>query len=160
MSRENAEFALEAFSKKVGIATLRFDQSGTALLAFGERQELIFHCVEQSDQLQVWSPLNDVMLTGGAEFDCALMNYLLEKNFPSSALNGAYFAVDSEIGVVLLGRQVVIDTQNTDGFAETVTAFAQQVITITAAIANDVSVALAARNIPEAADTDTPIIKA
>ncbi|MEM9785835.1 MAG: type III secretion system chaperone [Pseudomonadota bacterium] len=160
MSREDAEHALEAFSKRVGIAPLRFDKSGTALLAFGEKQELIFYYAAETDQLQIWSPLNDHMLSGQPDADCALMRYLLEKNFPSTALQGAYFAIDRDMGVVLLGRSITIDVQNIDRLVDVVTAFAKQVLTIIAAIAGDVSDALAARRTSEVPDSDTPIIKA
>ncbi len=160
MSREDAEHALEAFSKQVGIAPLRFDQSGTALLAFGDAQELIFYSAEDTGQLQIWSPLNDHMLSGKADLDCALMRHLLEKNFPSTALNGAYFAIDSEIGVVLLGCSVKIDRQNIDPFVDKVTAFAQHVMDITATMATEVSTSLSAAQTPDVRPSNTPVIKA
>lgn len=159
MSREDAEYALDAFSKKVGTAPLRFDQSGTALLAFGEKQELIFYFDDQTRQLQMWSPLNDLVLSGAVDFDCVLMQHLLRKNFPTVALNGAYFAVGDEIGVVLLGRSIAVDVQNTDAFSDMVTTFAQQVLTITATITKEVSDAFTAHKTPDAPDHGTPIIK-
>ncbi|WP_341367295.1 type III secretion system chaperone [Yoonia sp. BS5-3] len=160
MLREDATLALDAFSKKVGIDGLRFDQSGTALLAFGDHQELILYYAEPSNEIQIWCPLSDLMLSGKADFDNAMMQHLLEKNFPATTLSGSYFAVDGELGVVLLGRAVSVDVHNLDRFVETVTAFAQQALTIAGTIENDVAAAFAARDTGGAMDNDTPIIKA
>ena len=160
MVREDAERALDAFARKAGIGSLRFDQSGTALLAFGENQELIFYYSEKAAQIEIWSPLTDLMVSGEVNADAALMQHLLEKNFPASTLNGAYFAIDGEMGVVLLGRAVYVDGQSDEVFGETVTAFAQQVMVIAETITKDVASTMAARKAPDATDTETPIIKA
>lgn len=160
VTREQADIALAAFAKKAGITRLAFDHSGTALVAFGDRQELIIYHSDQSGQIQVWSPLHDFMLAGPLEADEALMRHLLEQNFPSSVLGGAYFAIDSEMGVVLLGAQIAADDQNMRTFADQVTAFAEQVLAISQTLTQDAADALAARQPPPATGTDTPIIKA
>ena len=160
VTKEQADIALAAFANKVGIARLAFDHSGTALVAFGDQQELIIYHSSQSGQLEVWSPLQEFMLAGTPDADDALMRHLLEKNFPSTALNGAYFAIDGEMGVVLLGAQITMDGQDITAFADKVTAFAEQVLAISATLTKDVADAHAARNSLAAADTSTPIIKA
>ncbi len=158
LSREDADIVLDAFSKNVGIATLRLDQSGTALLAFGDAQELIFHYVAQSGQLQVWSPLHGLTLSGTTQEDSALMHYLLKKNFPSATLSGAYFAIDADIGVALLGYVIGKDVYAVDKMVADIKAFAYRVIDIVAAVEKDV--AMSALSPPKVVGDDVTMIKA
>lgn len=160
MSREDADIALEAFAQIAGISPLRLDQSGTALLAFGEKHEMIFCHSSQTDQLQMWCPLGDVSLSGSDDTDGKLLRYLLEKNFPATALNGAYFAMDAEMGVVLLGLTVVVNTHDGTGFADTVKAFAKQVIAISPRIEKDIAAHAATRRAHDVLVDDIPVIKA
>ncbi|MEL7389111.1 MAG: type III secretion system chaperone [Pseudomonadota bacterium] len=156
VTKEQADIALAAFAEKVGIAHLAFDHSGTALVAFGDEQELIIYYSEQSGQIEVWSPLHEFILAGTPDADDALMRHILEKNFPSSVLDGAYFAIDGEMGVVLLGAQIAIDTHDIMVFADKVTAFAEQVIAMNSTLIKDI----AAHSVPAANDTAASIIKA
>lgn len=154
-----AKLALDTFARRIGIDALRFDQSGTALLAFGERQELIFYSASKTGEIEVWSPLTDVTLSGHSDSDAALMQHVLEQNFPASNLGGAYFAVDGEMGVVLLGSRIAVDRQNINKFGDAVIRFAEQVMAIETSVTEGISESVAARAQPAAIDAEIPVIK-
>ncbi len=128
LTKTQANTALNALAQDVGVAKLELDQSNTALIAFGDTHELIFHFLPERSGFQFWAPLHHFTLSGDAEADLALLRHILEKNFPTVSLNGSYFALDSSVGVVLLGRYVPLDGAVTTDFIETTKVFADQVV--------------------------------
>ncbi len=160
VTREEADIALAAFAKKVGIPRLEFDHSGTALVGFGDQYELIIFYDATLAQIQLWSPLQDFMLTGVREDDETLMRVLLEKNFPSYVMGGAYFAIDHELGVALIGRSTLIDSRDHDAFTNTIIAFSRHVVEIGEKLTQEIGNASSAGVVSKTEDQDSAIIKA
>ena len=70
------------------------------------------------------------------EEEFALARHLLTSNFPTITLSGSYFALDSEIDVILLAHSVPVNIADPHQFIEITKHFAQQVIEISAQLKN------------------------
>ena len=132
---------LAAFAKDVGVDRLELDPANTAMIAFAETHELIFHLVPERGGFQLWSPFHHVSLSDDASTDLSLLKHVLQQNFPSVALGGSYFALDETVGIVLLGRFVQMDKAGYAHFIEETKDFASQVVQIAAGLKDAMNVA-------------------
>ena len=127
LTTSHANAALQALARDVGVASLELDQSNTALIAFGDTHELIFHFLPERGGFQFWAPLHSQTLSDEAEADLLLLRHVLQQNFPSVQLGGSYFALDASVGVILLGKFVPLDPATPARFIQETKAFAEQV---------------------------------
>ncbi|MEO9530031.1 type III secretion system chaperone [Roseibium sp.] len=131
ITRDEANLLLSHLAKRFDIASLELNDVNTVVLAFGETNELIIEFVEQGGLFVFWCVVGSLASLCGDKKQLEFAKYLLNKNFPSKALNGAYFATDSELDVVLLARRVEFNPSQSAEFIQGARVFAEQALHVT-----------------------------
>ena len=160
ISRDDADRALETLGEKFKIEHLKLDETSTALVQFADEHELIFEYLEVEKRFNFWTPIDSYNSVEDFTRSAPYTRHLLERNFPSRFLSGSYFALDSEIGVILLARTVHVNMNAIDRFIQEAETFAVQALDLSKTLRSDFEkLAPSEDSMPLSDGSDTTVIK-
>lgn len=131
LSRHEANTILDHLARDSGMATLELNEQDTLVLAFGDTHELIIEFVAQDGVFVLWCAVGTLEDAGADAEQLEFARYLLNRNFPSKSLNGAYLATDLELDVVLLARRIEPHPSECERFVRDTKIFAEHAMLMT-----------------------------
>jgi len=139
INRDEANQLLDQLAKRFDIPYLELNDVDTAVVAFGEAHDLIIEFVEKDGQFVYWCVVGSLagVMHDSEQFELA--RYLLNRNFPSKSLDGAYLATDSELDVVLLAKRIDVLPSEAENFIRSAQIFAEQVLHVASDIEDTIN---------------------
>ncbi len=125
VSRSDVAAALQHLASQHALESLELDERDSAVIEFGEDLAIIFEFSEADGSLTMWSPLCSLEIADTFEDELKLLKALLGLNFPASRLSGARVALNEDLGVVLLAKEVLLPPGQPEILAQHAQKFAQ-----------------------------------
>ena len=125
-TRDEAEQILKTFAEAHGIAGLCLDENNGAVVEYGEDGALIFEYSDNDNCIVLWAPLFSLAIAESAEAETALLKFLLSRNFPSAQLDGAYLALEEDMGIIVMAKRLHPEPARGAEVVELVNRFLQQ----------------------------------
>lgn len=131
MGRQQANLVLSQLAKRFDISSLSLSDVNTVVLEFGDTHELIIEFDELTGQFVYWCIVGDLARLENDKEVLEIMKYLLGKNFPNNTMSGAFFALDIELEVVLLGKRQNFYPSESESFIQSTINFAELAVIVT-----------------------------